>query len=299
MASGPAERVRELVASRVTDRNDDAYKAFMSGSWALGDHADAAIAAAREVFNVGTADERDAVADLVCRMDFEAPPLVHDSIYDCLIGFLSQELAGEGNDEVLAAIVYAFGHLYDTRCVPRLLELAAHDSAEVRHAVASSLPSATNYELTDQTLGVLDALVALSDDADSDVRDWAVFGLGSSRWTPRRFVSFSSDGRATTTRTRGQRRSWLSRNYAMSESWNSSLPSFDVMKLDVSTSRPPACSETNGFFRNCLRSPPGGKTKTAIAQSSTRRSEGVAHRRKRHHPIAHKFRSRAARSRAS
>jgi HEAT repeat protein len=51
----------------------------------------------------------------------------------------------------------------------------------VRHAVAGSLPAATNYEVTERTRVVIDVLVELSGDEDSDVRDWATFGLGQLR----------------------------------------------------------------------------------------------------------------------
>ena len=111
-------------------------------------------------------------------MDLDAPRRVHDAIYACLVEFLAVERAGAADEHVLAAIIDAFGHIYDERSVPVLIEFAGHGSQDVRLAVASSLPSATNYEVTEHTSAVVDVLVALSSDDDSDVRDWATFGLG-------------------------------------------------------------------------------------------------------------------------
>jgi HEAT repeat protein len=173
-------RVRAIVAARLADTSDESYNAFMNASAALRADAPAAIGAARDVFATGTAEERDAAADLVCRMAFDAPSEIHDAIYDCLVDFLATEQAGTHDESVIAAIVFAFGHVSDERAVPTLVQLATHDSAQVRHAVASSLPGATNYAETAPS-AVVDALVQLSSDDDSDVRDWATFSLGQFR----------------------------------------------------------------------------------------------------------------------
>ena len=80
----------------------------------------------------------------------------------------------ERDPQVLAALVAALGHRANHVAFPILLRLRAHASPEVRMTVAAFLvdvaPSAEDPKL-------LDALIALSSDRDSDVRNWATFAL--------------------------------------------------------------------------------------------------------------------------
>jgi HEAT repeat protein len=78
--------------------------------------------------------------------------------------------------DVLCSAVSALGHLYDTRGREGILRHAAHPSQEVRLAVAQGLPSVAADPADAEVVAVL---VSLSADPDSDVRDWATFGLGS------------------------------------------------------------------------------------------------------------------------
>jgi methionyl-tRNA formyltransferase len=80
--------------------------------------------------------------------------------------------AGEHDLEVLAAIAHGFGHLGEAYGVDTLLRLAAHPEARVREAVAIALAGRGSDR-------ALHALIELSRDDDSDVRDWATFALGS------------------------------------------------------------------------------------------------------------------------
>lgn len=171
-------RVRAVIHARWADTSDESYDAFMTSCRELQSVSSVAMAVARDLFHVGAPKERDAAADLVCRLDLDSPPDIHEAIYACLVEFLEAERNGNADSSVLAAVVYAFGHLNDPRAIPLLASLDHHESSEVRHAIASSLASAAEYEVNEQTTAAVDSLVMLSDDEDSDVRDWATFGLG-------------------------------------------------------------------------------------------------------------------------
>jgi HEAT repeat protein len=78
----------------------------------------------------------------------------------------------ERDAEVLSAIACAFGHLGAPHGEAWLLAQRAHEDPEVREAVAFALGGRQGDE-------VLAALIELSSDASSGVRDWATFALGT------------------------------------------------------------------------------------------------------------------------
>jgi HEAT repeat protein len=80
----------------------------------------------------------------------------------------------ENETDVLPLIsaVYALGHIYDPRAIPLIIRFAQHPEAEVRFAVACALGHFPNDDLSARPL------LALTEDVDEDVRDWATFGLG-------------------------------------------------------------------------------------------------------------------------
>jgi HEAT repeat protein len=83
-----------------------------------------------------------------------------------------------GPDRPVAVIinaVEALGHLGDPRALAVVLSFSTHDNAKLRKAVDMALPWIAG-DAPDPT--AVDALIALSSDEDSDVRDWATFGLG-------------------------------------------------------------------------------------------------------------------------
>lgn len=91
-----------------------------------------------------------------------------------LADLLVRQLTEETSAEALASVVTAIGHTHDERARDAVLALADHADADVRFAVATTLP----------VLGIHDptmvALRRLSRDADDDVRDWATIGLAES-----------------------------------------------------------------------------------------------------------------------
>jgi HEAT repeat protein len=72
----------------------------------------------------------------------------------------------------LLSAVHALGHIGNPLAVPLVVEHRLHPSADVRFAIACALGNFANDSRA------VDALLALTQDADDDVRNWATFGLG-------------------------------------------------------------------------------------------------------------------------
>jgi methionyl-tRNA formyltransferase len=85
---------------------------------------------------------------------------------------LSAMAASERDPEVLAAIACAFGHLGAPHGQGWLLAQGEHEDADVREAVAFALGGREGAD-------ALAALIELSADDASGVRDWATFALGT------------------------------------------------------------------------------------------------------------------------
>ncbi|MFJ5228798.1 HEAT repeat domain-containing protein [Kitasatospora sp. NPDC088391] len=86
-------------------------------------------------------------------------------------------LAGRERDvRVLPALVRALAATYDPRALPVLTGLARHPDAAVRRAVAESLTALETERADGPDVA---ALLALARDTDPEVREWAVFALGS------------------------------------------------------------------------------------------------------------------------
>ncbi|WP_064750575.1 formyltransferase family protein [Solirubrobacter soli] len=85
---------------------------------------------------------------------------------------LSAMAEREDDAEVLSAIACAFGHLGAPHGEAWLLAQRAHEDPDVREAVAFALGGREGDDVTG-------ALIELSSDASSGVRDWATFALGT------------------------------------------------------------------------------------------------------------------------
>lgn len=83
-------------------------------------------------------------------------------------GFLTPETP----EAPLNSAICAVGHQADDEAVPLLAPLAKHDSPDIRFDVACALGSLHGSV-------AVETLIALMSDEDSDVRDWATFGLGT------------------------------------------------------------------------------------------------------------------------
>lgn len=85
---------------------------------------------------------------------------------------VSKALQGEQQFEPPRSAIHALAHLDDPRAVPMLASFHTDPRAEIRFAVAFALGAFPNDTLSVKTL------LALMEDVDSDVRDWATFGIG-------------------------------------------------------------------------------------------------------------------------
>jgi HEAT repeat protein len=86
---------------------------------------------------------------------------------------VSQMLQQENEIQPLSSAIHALGHLDDPAAIPLILSYQQHPEAEIRFAIACALGSFANNPKA------IPALMILTSDADDDVRDWAVFGLGN------------------------------------------------------------------------------------------------------------------------
>jgi HEAT repeat protein len=85
---------------------------------------------------------------------------------------VTQALQQEREFLPLNSAIAALGHLDDARAIPLIAAFHSHPNPEIRFSVACALGSFPNDALSIETL------LALMEDADENVRDWATFGLG-------------------------------------------------------------------------------------------------------------------------
>jgi HEAT repeat protein len=85
---------------------------------------------------------------------------------------LAGMLDSETDPVALSAIVTSFGHIDNPSIIPQILPFSYHSDADVRYALAFTLGCFADDERTVSTL------IRLMSDKDSEVRDWATFGLG-------------------------------------------------------------------------------------------------------------------------
>jgi hypothetical protein len=92
-----------------------------------------------------------------------------------VLTLLEEMLSREENPDVLNSILIAIGHTQnstDGRLINKIIRFRRHKSAKVRFAVVFAL-----LRHTDQRS--IATLIELTHDKDSEVRDWATFGLGT------------------------------------------------------------------------------------------------------------------------
>ncbi len=94
--------------------------------------------------------------------------LFRDETFPLLIKLLDHESEALVLDSGIAAL----GHLYNEAAVPLIAKYRDHQDHNVRFSVACSLGHFPNDP------AAIAALIPLTRDEDSNVRDWAVFGLG-------------------------------------------------------------------------------------------------------------------------
>lgn len=88
------------------------------------------------------------------------------------LNILLNLLQTETNSEIICSIGISLGHLRDRRVIQPLVKFKNHSHPDVRYSVVIGL-------LTHEDEDAINTLIELSSDIDSDVRNWATFGLGS------------------------------------------------------------------------------------------------------------------------
>jgi len=86
---------------------------------------------------------------------------------------ISRMLENESDAEALGSEIFALGHLYREAAVPLILNYVDHPDENIRFAATCSLGHFPQNETAIQ------ALVRLADDYDDDVRNYALFALGT------------------------------------------------------------------------------------------------------------------------
>ena len=86
---------------------------------------------------------------------------------------ISRMLESESNAEALGSELFALGHLYREASVPLILNYVDHPDENIRFAATCSLGHFPQNETAIQ------ALLRLADDSDDDVRNYALFALGT------------------------------------------------------------------------------------------------------------------------
>lgn len=127
--------------------------------------------AARALARSEDVEERILGLDVLGQIGYSANrPFVEDTLSVVI------DACEDPRGEVVESAVCALGHISDARGRDAVLRHASHPSADVRFAVAIALPNVAGEPISDD---VVRALIELSRDPESVVRDWASMGLGS------------------------------------------------------------------------------------------------------------------------
>jgi HEAT repeat protein len=167
-----AENIADLVAACLAgDREDDAAWKAVQQLHHLGSQEvlDAAIHLTRS----GDPDLRARGADILAQLGVR-PGVFSVSFVSERLQALLALLRNESDPLVLDAAIIALGHLRELEGILAVLPYCEHPNENVRYAVAWTLPGGAADDPD-----VVSTLLKLMRDADSDVRDWATFGLGS------------------------------------------------------------------------------------------------------------------------
>ncbi|MFC3150057.1 HEAT repeat domain-containing protein [Litoribrevibacter euphylliae] len=81
-------------------------------------------------------------------------------------------LLDDSDEFVIFCACCAIGHRGDEKSIGQLIRLAGHKNSQIRYGVTTSLSGLETKE-------AIDTIITLSKDPDRDVRNWAMFGLGT------------------------------------------------------------------------------------------------------------------------
>jgi len=120
----------------------------------------------RELAKSPDPKRRELGADILGQLGWDDRTFLEESV-----GVLI-ELLHDRDPHVIESAASSLGARNHPRAIPHLLDLVQHPLAFVRLAVVHGLSRHDN-------MSAIGALIALAEDADRDVRDWATFGLAS------------------------------------------------------------------------------------------------------------------------
>jgi HEAT repeat protein len=123
--------------------------------------------AAKHLCHSDVPKERELGADILGQLGIPNRTFPDESFV-----LLAEVLSHEQNSDVLQAILIAFSHLRNPQAINLALPWKNHAEADVRYGAVQALSC---HEDSKAIAGLID----LANDEDSDVRDWAIFGLGS------------------------------------------------------------------------------------------------------------------------
>lgn len=117
---------------------------------------------------LGSKDPVDRVlgADILAKLGWQDRTYLNESVR-LLIPALKDK-----DEFVVYSACCALGHRCDPSAIPHIVELSNSPSATIRYGVVSALLGQDGEE-------AIDVMITLSSDTDRDVRNWAMFGLGS------------------------------------------------------------------------------------------------------------------------
>jgi HEAT repeat protein len=166
-----SQSIDDLIATSLTgDREDDVAWAAVKALHFIGSEEvlDKAVALTQSDLPANRARGADILGQLGVERGKHSTSFVPERL-QALTAMLE-----ESDPIVLDSAIIALGHLGAPEGIRAILRFSEHHDENVRYAVAWSLPTGLgdDYE-------VIDTLIKLMNDSDSDVRDWATFGLGS------------------------------------------------------------------------------------------------------------------------
>ncbi|HEY3964918.1 MAG TPA: HEAT repeat domain-containing protein [Planctomycetaceae bacterium] len=159
--------VSELISAALGDPHtyeDGGWDAVVALHWR---GTEEALVRAGQLCQSFCAVERRVGADIIGQLGFSDGNFKRQRL-----NILLKMLRRERDSEVLYSVFIALGHVGEADAISPAARFRTHPDPSVRYAVVHAL---TGYD----NPVALDSLMELTNDEDSDVRDWATWGLGT------------------------------------------------------------------------------------------------------------------------
>lgn len=163
--------VRNAIATYNSLAPDESSEHFWNVIDDIARHNDDLLEIVSSLIKSNDKSERVVAADIMGRVGIYQPQYL-----DRFLHVLVESASVEGNNDVQWAIAHAVRDIPDRQAASILERYAYHEDPDVRLEVATGLPHSIE---TNDSGSALDTLLDLTRDENSDVRDWATFGIGS------------------------------------------------------------------------------------------------------------------------